>query len=593
MPRKNAEEWQPDERGRYRRMVGWIVKGEKRQQYPFYFGTNLDQAKARLLRVKELWAHLTEHKKTKAPVMGFPPTLVTNEPEPFSWDEESLWVARALADGRVQILVERARDESPDGYVARLSRLGKLYPMVYFVPEDREKFDEGSAFWRKAAEHQVEQIRRMPVNVVHEVSETLYDAIDKYIEHVKTTDLEPTEAGPRLTGYGVGKIEQALRIKERQKNLPLSQLDFHGCQALLDFWRLRPLTKARKKGGPQKPMTKKTCENHIAELMRLFRWISKSNEFRWRKPEDFDELRTDVRELQEERTSIGFLQVRVYGFDDLKLLNKYATPLERLLLLLGLNCGFKGAEQGTLLLDHIFLDRPHPNAQMLREVGKFECLPDDKFVLYSRNKSKVYGEFLLWRQTAEGIRWAVARQEEICKKLSLPLRHLLVTKQGKPFYRRTEGNKNRSQIFSNKWGALTRRIRKDHPDFPVYPFSTLRDTGANLVRNVMDGEVSAVYLCHGNPVKKDNLLELYTNRPFGKLFKTLRQIEEELRPVFGAAPENPWEQPMQQYTTLNKRERMLALSKTGLRPSQIAKEVGVSKMTVLRLLKKHGEVGTR
>lgn len=162
-----------------------------------------------------------------------------------------------------------------------------------------------------------------------------------------------------------------------------------------------------------------------------------------------------------------------------------------------------------------------------------------------------------------------------------------MTKQGQPFFRRTEGNKNQSQIFSNKWDGLTRRIRKDHPEFPAYPFSTLRDTGADLVRHAADGEVSAVFLCHGNPVRKDNLLELYTNRPFGRLFKAIREIGKELLPVFEAAPEDPWEQPMQQYTTLTKRERMLALSKSGLRPSQVAKEVGVSKMTVLRLLKKH------
>lgn len=569
-------------------MVGWIVKEEKRQQYPFYFGTNLDQAKARLLRVKELWAHLTEEKETRNPV-GFPPISIAGEREPFSWNEESLWIARALADGRIQLQVERGKDETPDAYTARMSRLGRAYPMVFFIPENQESFDKGIDFWRKAAAHQVDQIRQMPVNVVHEVSETLHDAIDNYIEHIKATDLEPTNAGPRLTGFGMGKIEQSLRIKERQKNIPLSQLDFHGCQALLDYWRLRPLTKVRKKDGPQKPMAKKTCENHVGELMRLFKWMNKSKDFRWRKPEDFDELRTDVKEIQEERTSISFLQVPVYSIENLKLLNKYATPLERVLLLLGINCGFRGAEQGTVLIDHLFLDRAHPNAQMLKEVAKFECLPEDRFILYSRHKSKVYGEFLLWPQTVDGIRWALTRREEVCSKLGLPLRNLLVTKQGQPFFRRTEGNKNQSQIFSNKWDGLTRRIRKDHPDFPDHPFSTLRDTGANLVRHLADGEVSSVYLCHGNPVKTDNLLELYTNRPFGKLFKALRQMEEELRPVFASAPKDPWEQPMQQYTTLSKRERIIALFEAALRPSQIAKEVGVSKMTVLRLLKKHSE----
>ena len=154
-------------------------------------------------------------------------------------------------------------------------------------------------------------------------------------------------------------------------------------------------------------MAKKTCENHVAELMRFFKWLHKSKDFSWRKPEDFDELETKVKEIDEERTSIAFLQVKVYGIEELKILNKYATPLERLLLLLGLNCGFKGAEEGTLRLEHLLLDQPHPHADMLKEVAKFECHPEDKFLLYSRNKTKVYGEFLLWPQTVDGLRWAV------------------------------------------------------------------------------------------------------------------------------------------------------------------------------------------
>ena len=78
-------------------------------------------------------------------------------------------------------------------------------------------------------------------------------------------------------------------------------------------------------------------------------WLHRAKEFGWRKPEDFDVLKTDVKDIQEERTQISHTRVAVYLPDQLAILNKYATPLERLLLLLGLTCGFKGAEQGTLL----------------------------------------------------------------------------------------------------------------------------------------------------------------------------------------------------------------------------------------------------
>jgi hypothetical protein len=226
---------------------------------------------------------------------------------------------------------------------------------------------------------------------------------------------------------------------------------------------------------------------------------------------------------------------------------------------------------------------------MLREVAKFVARENDRYVLYSRNKSKVYGEFLLWTQTAEALEWAVRRQQKICASQRLSSRTLLLTKEGQPFFRRTAGNKNVSQIFTNTWSRLTKRIRLDHSGFPSLPFSSLRDTAGNLVRHAADGEVAAVFLLHGKPVKKDDLLDLYTNRPFGKLFSALRQIEQDLKPVFDAAPPDPWIQPMQQYTTLGKREQILALRKEGKRPSEIAEEIGVSKTTVLRLLQRQAE----
>ena len=401
----------------------------------------------------------------------------------------------------------------------------------------------------------------------------------------RKTDLEPTPEGPQLTAFGHLKVEQARRLKSRQSDRPLSTLDLQGCQELLDYWRMRPLTEPRSK-RPSKPMETRYCENHIAELNRFFRWLHKSKSFDWRKPEDFDELETRVKDLPDERTNINFLNVEVFSLDELAILNKYATPLERLLLLLGLNCGFKGAEQGTLRFDHLFLDRPHPHAAMIGDVARFDLGPEDRFILYSRNKSKVYGEFLLWQQTLDGLRWAVARQKRICARQKIETSQLLLTEQGIPFFRRTESKKNRSQIFGNKWSGLIERIRKDHPELPRYSFTTLRDTAADRIRHIAGGEVASVFLLHGKPVTKDNLLDLYTNRPFGEVFKALRQLEQDLKPVFNAAPNDPWESPMQQYTTLSTREKMMELHRQGVKAPEIAKRFGKSPMTVYRLIER-------
>jgi hypothetical protein len=200
--------------------------------------------------------------------------------------------------------------------------------------------------------------------------------------------------------------------------------------------------------------------------------------------------------------------------------------------------------------------------------------------------SKVCGEFLLWQQTIDGLRWAMDRQRRICDRKKVERSQLLLTDLGIPFYRRTSSSKNRGQIFINKWAGLMKRIRKDYPDFPRYSFTTLRDTAADCIRHIAGGEVAAVFLMHGKPVKKDDLLDLYTNRPFGEVFKALRQLEQELMAVFDAAPSEPWATPIQQYTSLNVREQMLALYRQGVKPLDIAKRVGKSAMTVYRLIER-------
>jgi hypothetical protein len=562
-------------------MIGWKNEDGKRVQQPFYFGTDFDHAKARHLRVKELWAHLEcvhEDSLTKLNSKSELP-----EPTERLWDSQSLWVARELAAGRVQIVVPFSSGLPETAYVSMIDSLAKRYPMVYFVPEDNETYQAGKETWQLYIEGEQKPLPLPLANVTPQASATFHEALVQYIEHIQKTAIEPTPDGAQLTAFGHLKIEHARRIKSRQKDRPLSSLDLQGCQELLDYWRMRPITQPRS-GKPSKPMEKKSCENQIAELKRFFRWLHKTKDFAWRKPEDFDELDTRVKEIPDERTSIDFLNVKVYSLEELAILNKYATPLERLLLLLGLNCGFKGAEQGTLRFDHLFLDRPHPHASTIQERTGFDLQPEDRFVLYSRNKSKVYGEFLLWPQTLDGLRWAMDRQKRICARRGFESSQLLLTEHGIPFYHRTKSGRNQSQIFINKWAGLLKRIRKDHPDFPRYAFTTLRDTAADRIRHIAGGEVAAVFLLHGKPVKKDDLLDLYTNRPFGEVFRALRQLEHDLKAVFDAAPSDPWETPMQQYTSLSIREKILELHWQGVRAPTIAKRFGKSPMTVYRLI---------
>ena len=49
-----------------------------------------------------------------------------------------------------------------------------------------------------------------------------------------------------------------------------------------------------------------------------------------------------------------------------------------------------------------------------------------------------------------------------------------------------------------------------------------------------------MFLSHGSPMGANSLVECYTNKPFGKLFKALRWLEAKLKPMFDATPPNPF-----------------------------------------------------
>jgi hypothetical protein len=181
------------------------------------------------------------------------------------------------------------------------------------------------------------------------------------------------------------------------------------------------------------------------------------------------------------------------------------------LLLLGLNCGFGAAESGTLLLSQIHLFQPHPKADMIG----FETSPKDSFIRRVRVKNGVYGEHVLWPQTVEGLQWAIARRQRIGN--ATPDAVLVVSEQGEPLFHDTEtGNVGRR--IQNLWyGGLLRRVLKDHPQFRTLSFGKLRKTAGNFIRRFSDGETQGVFLCHGQPVKSDELSDIYANRDFAKV----------------------------------------------------------------------------
>jgi hypothetical protein len=142
-----------------------------------------------------------------------------------------------------------------------------------------------------------------------------------------------------------------------------------------------------------------------------------------------------------------------------------------------------------------------------------------------RYKSHVYGEWRLWDATIAGIHWYLARRPQSDDPA------LILTEKGKPLTAPTAGN-NRNQRVQNVWKRLRDRITKDHPRFPALSFNKLRKTAGDMVKRASDGEIAAVFLCHGQTVKTDDLADVYTNRHFDKVFQAQEAVGQHLAGMF-------------------------------------------------------------
>jgi hypothetical protein len=160
---------------------------------------------------------------------------------------------------------------------------------------------------------------------------------------------------------------------------------------------------------------------------------------------------------------------------------------------------------------------------------------------------------------------------------------LLVTTTGHRFDVPTTGN-NQNNLITNRWWDLLRRVRKDRPSFRCLSFGKIRKTAGNLIRSAAGGEVAAIFLCHGTPVRSDDLLDSYTNRPFAKVFSAIEKIGEQLRSIWTAVPD-PFPEKAKKggaNISLAKIRRIQSMKKQGYKDDYIAEHLGVSRETVRR-----------
>lgn len=547
-------ELKPDKDGFYRRNIGYIQgKNGRLTQPKISLGKMKRAARERLERIAAIWRRLessAEHLESK-PV----------------WDDLSLDIAKAIGKGKTEFLVAPIQGDPPS-YSKFVDAIAACYPEIRVRPEDEKLYRSGK---EQEGEGwvEVESLERNILSLADELKsavlqtpgnnrkyadllggQTLHDALDAYSEHVGVEKFDISEGAVNDTGKN--KQDMVKQLKSYLDDQPLQALtDFASVDKVFGVLRGRPITHRYKK-----PMAHKSAQNLIGELTQFFDWLHKSPDVEWREPLDYHRVSHKPLELESDGHAEAE-DIPTYNRDQLRTLFEYATPLERILILLGINCAFGADQIGRLRIREIIEKR---GVHYIRRI---------------RKKKRVKGIHRLFGVTYEGIRWAIRGREDQMDA------YVLINGSGNPLWRKTAGgNRSRDIPIPNAWYRLLDRIEADHPDFPRHGFNILRDTSANMIRRIAGEEAASMQLTHRHQ-SPDRNLRRYSNSPRKRLFRAQRILERKLADVF-AIDGDPWEEREHQYVTQGQLKKMRAMARSGMPAAQIAKEVGVAHTTVYR-----------
>jgi integrase len=501
-----------------------------------------------------------------------------------SWVPEYLKAAKQIAKGakpqlpRVSLPVSETAtiQESAATYVTLLAHLNRDEPL--FEAESPGLVADGIA----ALERPQQRNRLIKSTLVGGTSDreatgqAVSQAISSFIDYLVSQYTLPDGS---LSPWGKTQIDQTkswrrfMSVATETRNgetvsLKLLETDLADvtvakAQQLIDVVRKRPLTLESKH---TRRLAVKTCQSIHKVIRHFFDWLDLSDEWQWTEPLRFRKLNYNPAALEDGEKHDQKQKKEHWRISDneIQILVKHATPSERVLILLGLNCAFGAGEIGNLRIPYV----------------KFESQEIDGIRFKTGNDTR----HRLWPETAEALGWELQRREQLPQSAESKDIFFLSEGKGLPLWRRSKAG-NYNDGIAKRWNDLIQRVRKEQPNFHQYSFGKLRKTAAIRVIEIADAEAASMILAHGIP-SEDKLLSAYVNIPWQKLYAAQEAYGESIRPILKTS-RPPFEKPPKNYIGA-KAEQILEQHRTGTPVSQIASDLGLSEMTVYRHLKRAG-----
>ncbi len=557
--KKNPWGFTNDSRGNFKKVIG--RRGVDGDNVPttFYLGRDRAAACFNALNLEKVWNVVHDR------------WYRLKETEVALWDDTTYEIGKAVALGKPTVAVAypypiRADEAFLTEFKLWLVELRARFPMIQIEPanaeldalanemlelEAQEQHSLGKAYAAMGkAETAKAKINELLVGKVVESGFTLGMALTGFGDflakkHVRENGLV-TERGKGMLTL-IGSLRHNLGTKV---NTSLSKVGNAFIEEWVLHWAARPMSKRYKR-----PVSVEWAKDAIKTIRAFVRWLNRrsADYGGWHTPPDYEVMPVRIRKTHEEIAGKTKGRVR-YKREEVGVLWEYAAPLERVYILLALNCGFGCREIETLLIEDVNLDKG--------EIARV------------RTKTAVFCKWNLWPETVAALRWYLEKvRPEAESKL------VFVTQKGRPIVTATVGN-NRSQTIPNAWARVYDRITKDKPDFIRLSFNKCRKTGSNWIRHHYGKELADLYLSHG----KQEVVDAYTDRRFRPMNKAVAAYGRVLRPLFAVVadpfPDRPQKEKM--FVSLGTAKRIRELRAQGFTVRKISSELGVSTQTVMR-----------
>lgn len=523
----------------YTRSIGRRADGSVPK---FLLGHDKAAAEVRRDAIVALW---TEIEKRTGPAKWYSSGKIeTTVGGPF-WSPGEEAKAKAIARGEGITIAPDRTDDAP-AYFERINKLRELMPVDPMFP----------AHYEAGHDELMKELLQIKSRLLGEknkhkelTGQTLFQALEALRQTLLTKD------------GGIKDGEKTLA--DQLKSLPsyltdcdLGQLDFMGCDECYGIFRNRPITK---RYGTR--MEKKSARNLISALNQFFKWLHLNSNWQWRKPEDFNEISKKIVDLEGDDEHDAE-EHEIWTIDELKILYRYALPIERTFLLLGLNCSYGADQIGTLRESRVHF--PEGKRSYIRRI---------------RKKRGTWSVHMLFGETEKMLRWASAHR----KNTGTDSPYLLVNGEGKPYWYLTK-KQNRSAQIPAAWTRLLKRVTKDFKGFRQLSFNSLRDTSSDMIEKMGGSDFASLHLAHKH-LSGDKSLRNYVNPNRKKHFKLIRRLERKLAPIWEGV--EPLDVKPRNYIGFAKIDEIKRLRAEGLSQVEVAKQVGVSAATVSRYAPKY------